>query len=313
MNSLSNSLDRIAATAVALGKFDGLHRAHRRVIEPILSRTRAGESINLHPTVVTFTPHPQAFFTGKPYPLLTPSAEKIGQLLGWGVEQVVQLPFNQELADLSPRDFVERILVRQLKARMISVGEDFCFGKQRAGTAGDLRSIAATFEIPVIIVPTMTCQGERISSSSIRQALLSGDLPLVRQQLGHPYCLAGTVISRRRSSQAPGFLTLQLKLPADKFLPCPGLYGVQVHFQGKMLDTVAELDHFLSPSIGVMSVSDREVDRSIEVYLAHESGDLIGKTLSVQLEDFWGLAAESNSLESWRAHGYTDRILVTLP
>jgi len=100
-------------TAVALGKFDGLHRGHQDVIQPILSqveRQKTGNRSQIYPTVVTFNPHPQEFFMGKPCSLLTPLKEKVQQLLSWGVQQLTLLPFNKELAALSPQDFVEKVM-----------------------------------------------------------------------------------------------------------------------------------------------------------------------------------------------------------
>ncbi|MBE9234529.1 bifunctional riboflavin kinase/FAD synthetase [Anabaena aphanizomenioides LEGE 00250] len=175
----------LTPTAVALGKFDGVHLGHQRVIQPILhsavsdsiSSNGRGNGDKLpkyspdHPsqlltvpsspnhtysTVVTFDPHPQEFFTGQPRALLTPLDEKVEQLRSLGVEQLVLLPFDRELSALSPEDFVKKILVEKLQCQKISVGEDFCFGKKRMGNAKDLQIIAAQYNIPVTIVPIQT-------------------------------------------------------------------------------------------------------------------------------------------------------------
>ena len=128
-------------TAVALGKFDGVHRGHQRVIQPILHKSADTERI--YPTVITFLPHPQEFFTGKPRTLLTPLDEKVRHLELLGVEQLVLIPFNKELSALTPEQFVEQIIVEKLQASRISVGQDFCFGSNRSGTAMDLQVLAA--------------------------------------------------------------------------------------------------------------------------------------------------------------------------
>jgi riboflavin kinase/FMN adenylyltransferase len=136
----------LTPTAVALGKFDGVHLGHQRVIQPVLPSVWGGENLdhtdrkNPRPysTVVTFDPHPHEFFTGLPRDLLTPLDEKVAQLRSLGVEQLVLLPFDRELSALSPEEFVDKILVEQLQCQQISVGQDFCFGKKRMGTAQDL-------------------------------------------------------------------------------------------------------------------------------------------------------------------------------
>ncbi|HEY9805504.1 MAG TPA: hypothetical protein V6D04_02990, partial [Candidatus Obscuribacterales bacterium] len=216
----------LTPTAVALGNFDGVHRGHRQVIQPVLSsatepltapisKTELAATQELYenlatassaiaaetnpehpyPTVVTFNPHPQEFFSGQPRSLLTPLNEKVLQLKAMGIRQLVLLPFDRELADLSPQAFVQEILVKQLQAKTISVGVDFRFGRQRAGTAADLQAIAATYGIAVTTVPLCTCAEERISSSNIREALQTGNLKRANRLLGRSYTLVGQVVS----------------------------------------------------------------------------------------------------------------------
>ncbi len=125
------STDQILTpTAVALGKFDGVHLGHQRVIEPVRNSYTQDNVKSIYSTVVTFDPHPEEFFSGQPRSLLTPLVEKIECLQGLGIDQLVLLPFDRELSALSPRDFLEKILVQKLQCQKISVGEDFCFGQK---------------------------------------------------------------------------------------------------------------------------------------------------------------------------------------
>jgi riboflavin kinase/FMN adenylyltransferase len=294
-------------TAVALGNFDGLHRGHQRVIQPVLkTRREAGELLaaseaQVYATVVTFNPHPQEFFTGQPRALLTPLPEKVQQLISWNIEQLVLLPFDRELAALSPQDFVEKILV-QLQAQMISVGEDFRFGKQRCGTAADLQAIAAKFGIPVTIVPNYTCVGERISSSAIRQALTEGNLQRAKVLLDRPYTLTGTVVKGQQLGRTIGFPTANIQLPANKFVPQQGVYAVRV-FMEKARESVASCP--LPIDIGVMNIGYRPTvngnNQSVEVHLLDWSGDLYDKTLTVQLEEFLRPEQKFSSLEDLKS------------
>ena len=160
--------------------------------------------------------------------LLTPLPEKVQQLSSWGIEQLVLLPFNRELAALSPEDFVEQILVQQLQAKTISIGQDFRFGKQRSGTATDLQAIAARFGIPVAILPNYNCEGERISSSAIRQALTEGNVKRAELLLARPYTLQGKVVKGQQLGRTIGFPTANIQLPENKFLPRLGVYAVRV-------------------------------------------------------------------------------------
>ena len=272
-------------TAVALGNFDGVHRGHQQVIQPVLKQ---GEIVS---TVVTFNPHPQEFFTGKRRSLLTPQSEKVQELERLGVEQLVLLPFDRELACLSPQEFVEKILVQQLRSHSISVGQDFCFGKGRTGTVTDLKAIASSHNIPTTIVPLHNCEGERISSSAIRQALEQGNLNRAKLLLGRAYSLVGTVIIGKQLGRTIGFPTANIDLPIEKFLPSNGVYAVKAYLQDDK-----------SPIVGVMNIGNRPTvngtNQSVEVYLIDWSGDLYGKILTVELKQFLRPEQKFESLDA---------------
>jgi len=316
----------LTPTVIALGKFDGVHRGHQQVIQPILkavseegtqrsggatsspsspsSRDLSLPSGYTYSTVVTFNPHPQEFFTGEPRPLLTPLDEKIQQLRSLGVEQLVLLPFDKELAALTPEQFVEKILVQQLKCQRISVGQDFRFGSKRSGTATDLQLLAAKYDIPVTIADLQTCTGdlstdstgERISTSLIRQHLELGDVQQANYLLGRPYTLVGPVIKGQQLGRTIGFPTANLQLPKQKFLPRFGVYAVRVKSLGEVSDAAC-FDCW-----GVMNIGNRPtvngIHPSVEVHLLDWSGDLYCKKLTVQLEKFLRPEQKFPSLEA---------------
>jgi riboflavin kinase/FMN adenylyltransferase len=298
----------LTPTTVALGNFDGVHRGHQQVIKPILCNKSISPALTMMPlsneqqnrleepdllnhqairnhvysTVATFTPHPREFFSGTNWKFLTPKAEKVLKLKSLGVEQLALLPFNQELASLSPEQFVEQILVQQLKATQVSVGEDFQFGYKRSGTSSDLKAIASNYGIDVTIVSLQTCQGERISSSGIRHLLEQGNVSQANRLLGHPYTLTGLVVKGQQLGRTIGFPTANLQLPPDKFLPRSGVYCVGV-WGDSLVSTVP-----FQP--GVMNIGHRPTVNgttlTVEVHLLDWSGDLYGQTLTVSLEEF---------------------------
>jgi len=289
----SSPTTALTPTAVALGNFDGIHLGHREVITPVLDND--GQS---RATVVTFSPHPKEFFSGEPRSLLTPQEEKVLYLEEIGVEQLVLLPFNRELANLTPQQFVEEIVVNHLQARQVSVGADFCFGHKRSGNAEVLKEIAATFGIGVTIVPLLKFHGTRISSSAIREALLSGQLHTANRMLGRSYRLIGQVVTGQQIGRTIGFPTANLQLLADKLIPCRGVYGVRVSGAGT------------DPILGVMNIGNRPtvngMSQTIEVHLLDWSGDLYGKTLSVELEEFIRPEQKFASLEDLKAQIHAD-------
>ncbi len=273
---VTSSLETALTPAVvALGNFDGIHQGHCQVIQSLLS-VRQDQS---YVTVVAFDPHPQAFFSGKHQPLLTPLSEKTTLLERLGVDQLVLLTFDQALASLSPQAFVADILVQKLAAQYISVGFNFCFGYQRAGTAEDLVAIATPYQVPVSITAPQTNGSEPISSSAIRAALLAGNLDKAQQMLGRPYDLTGTVVYGQQLGRTLGFPTANLQIPTDKFCPRTGVYSVSV-----------TSDQWSQPQRGVMNWGCRPTvdgqQPSLEVHLLDWSGDLYGHTLTVHLQQF---------------------------
>jgi riboflavin kinase / FMN adenylyltransferase len=270
----------LTPTAIALGNFDGIHCGHRQVIEPVLA-AREQAVLRLYATVVSFSPHPREFFSKQPLALLSPFEERIALLAQTGVDQLMVLPFDQELANLSPEEFVHQILVEQLQAKHISVGKDFRFGHRRAGNADLLQQLAAQYGIEVTQVSLQTLDGERISSSAIRQALAQGDIQTTSQLLGRPYRLIGKVVEGQQVGRTIGFPTANLQLPPNKLVPAQGVYGVRV--SGKDLNQGNAI-------AGVMNIGNRPtvngLEATIEVHILDWQGDLYGQELTVELLEF---------------------------
>ena len=287
----SSTTTALTPTAIALGNFDGVHLGHGEVIRPVLE-----SGTGLVPTVVSFDPHPLEFFTGESRQLLTPLGEKAQQLEKLGIQQLILLPFDRELAALTPQDFVEKILIHQLQAQKISVGQDFCFGHQRRGTAEDLQNLAAAWGSQVIINPLKTLPREesvRISSSRIRQALAAGELEKVTQMLGRFYLLQGKVILGQQLGQTIGFPTANLEISPDKLLPRSGVYAVKAYLENALvLDGVVNIGH--RPTVGGESVT-------VEVHLLNWSGNLYGQTLEVHLIKFLRPEQKFPSLDALKA------------
>ncbi len=328
----------LTPTAVALGNFDGIHNGHRQVIQPVLAPELPPESPpnrqrtipdralpSAIPTVVTFTPHPREFFSGQPRQLLTPVAEKVQQLQAMGIKQLVRLPFNRELADLSPEAFVEKILVQRLQVKQLSVGADFCFGRSRSGTAAQLQTLATAYGVQVVIVPLKLRDGDRISSSAIRAALQQGDVPLANQLLGRAYPLVGPVVLGQQLGRTLGFPTANLHLPPEKFLPRFGVYAVRVQIgtpdpvaPDPAAPDPAAANLALAPTFdppprlipGVLNLGLRPtVDgqtQTTEVHLFDWSGDLYGQTLIVHLHQFIRPEQKFDSLDALKQQIQTD-------
>lgn len=275
-------------TAIALGNFDGVHVGHRQVIAPILpialsDRHKNSKNLeNLTSTVVSFSPHPQEFFSQKSRSLLAPFDEKVALLESIGVEQLVLLPFDADLARLTAAEFIQKILIDSLQVELISVGFDFHFGWQRQGNINDLQAVWGDC-LTVIPEQTMILDGTnhppvRISSSNIRSALAQGEIELANSLLGRPYNLVGKVVQGKQLGRTIGFPTANLEVSNQKCLPRDGVYAVEVFV------------NYSKSIFGVMNIGMRPTingnQRTIEVHLLDWQDDLYDQQLSVDLIKF---------------------------
>jgi riboflavin kinase/FMN adenylyltransferase len=254
------------------------------------------------PTVVTFYPHPQEFFSGQARPWLTPLEEKAALLKQLGVQQLVLLPFNRELAQLPPETFVTEVLLGRLQARHISVGADFRFGHRRAGDVALLEKLAIQRGVKVTVVDLAQSEGDRISSSRIRQALWAGDVAQAEQLLGRPYRLIGRVVQGQQLGRTLGFPTANLRLPPEKFLPRTGVYSVRV-FGVPGQPATEGLPGVMN--LGVRPTVDGQT-QTIEVHLLNWQGNLYGAQLTVALRGFLRPEQRFESLEHLKAQIQAD-------
>ena len=286
-------------TAIALGNFDGVHIGHRHVIAPILPP--ALRDPNLTSTVVSFSPHPKEFFSQQQRSLLAPFDEKVALLESLGVEQLVLLPFDADLARLTATEFIQKILIDYLQVELISVGFDFHFGRQRQGNINDLQNIWGD-RLTVIPEQTMLLSSNdqspvRISSSNIRTALAQGEIDLANSLLGRPYNLVGKVVKGRQLGRTIGFPTANLEVSTQKCLPRDGVYAVETIINNQNIYGVMNIG--LRPTV-------RGNQRTIEVHLLNWQGDLYDQELSVNLIKFIRPEKKFDSLNALKSQIHAD-------
>ncbi|MEM5543229.1 bifunctional riboflavin kinase/FAD synthetase [Sulfitobacter sp. AS92] len=275
------------ATA-AIGNFDGVHLGHRSVIE--LAQRAAPEA----PLgVVTFEPHPREYFApdAPPFRLMGREA-RAHRLEKIGVERLFELAFNGTLASLSPEAFARDVLHEGLGLAHVVVGADFCFGKGRAGTAGDLVRFGDQYGFGVTIAPLMERDELTVSSTAIREALSGGETREAAAMLGHWHRIDGPVISGEQRGRELGFPTANMSIDG-LHPPAFGVYAVLVD----VLEGPHKGSYHGAASIGVRPMFG-ENKANLETYLFDFKGDLYGAPLSVGLVEHLRGEEKFDSLEA---------------
>ena len=214
---------------VTIGTFDGVHRGHWEVLSEI---RRRAEAVDGRSVLVTFHPHPLTIVRPESAPpMLTTPVEKREILAESGLDYAVFLTFTPMLAAYSPRRFVEEILVDRVNVGELVVGYDHRFGKGREGNVDMLKIFGRELGFAVDVVGPVSSQGEAISSTKIRDALLEGDVETARRGLGRPYSLSGLVVRGDQRGRTLGFPTANLEVRGGggggKLIPSPGIYAVR--------------------------------------------------------------------------------------
>ncbi len=267
-------------TAIAIGNFDGVHRGHGALLERLCDVARESR---LPPTILTFEPHPREFFSPASAPArLSTLREKLELLADAGVEQAMVCRFNKAFAALSADQFIEQVLIGGLRARHLIIGDDFRFGKGRAGDFALLQAAGRQFGFSVEAMGSVTVDGERVSSSGVRAALAAGDMEHAARLLGRPYIIDGKVTQGQQLGRQWGFPTANIRIKHNP-LPMAGVFAVEVGGLGDMpLPGVANLG--IRPTVGgtrpLLEVHLFDFDR--DIYGAHISVRFVHKLRNEQ-------------------------------
>ncbi len=274
--------DSTARSAVTIGNFDGVHLGHQAILHRL---NEAARQRGLSSCVMTFTPHPRAFFAQRGQrPELIPTQisglrDKVEALRQCGIEQIYLARFNQDMADMSAAAFIEDILVRGLNTGWLLVGEDFRYGHKRVGDIAMLREAGRRhgFEVETLQdVPD--ADGRRISSSEVRTALAVGQLDRARALLGKPFHISGHVIHGQKLGRDIGYPTLNIRVP-EHCAARSGVYVVLAH----------GLDARPMPGIASLGVRPTVQDQGrllLEVHLLDRQLNAYGKLARIEFLEF---------------------------
>jgi riboflavin kinase/FMN adenylyltransferase len=258
-----------APIALTIGNFDGVHRGHQAMLSRLCE---AAEDLALPAAVLTFDPHPREFFARESAPpRLSTVRAKLERFAAHGVERTYIARFDSRLAGIAADAFIDQVLVGRLGVRWVLVGEDFRFGKGRAGDIATLRAAARTFSVEAM--RTVTVTGERASSTVVRQALAAGELDRAEALLGRPYSIAGRVVHGRKLGRDLGFPTANIPLRHKP--PLTGIFAVRIHGLGSAARTgVASLGVRPTVMVGALPL--------LEVYVFDFDEAIYGRRVSVE-------------------------------
>ncbi len=261
-----------APCAVTIGTFDGVHRGHRLIIEKLIKVAR---DRNLQTALLTFDPHPRQVLLGADkVKLLTTTEEKLHLLQRFPLHCVGVLEFNRRFSQLPYRQFVGDILIDRLHMKVLVVGYDHGFGKDRQGTFENLRKLSEEWNFELYRVNPLAEGQQVIKSSHIRDLLLKGDIEAANHLLGHRYFLSGKVVKGRLLGKEIDFPTANLQVThSAKLVPADGVYAVDVEVEGQKFKGMM--------NIGYRPTLNHSTERSIEVHIHHFDRDIYGRVITV--------------------------------
>jgi len=265
-----------APVALTIGNFDGVHRGHQAMLAEL---KRAAGRLGLPACVLTFEPHPREFFAPDKAPTrLTSLREKLELLAGCGVDNMHVCRFDYRFAQTTAEDFIERIIARGLGARWVLVGDDFRFGARRAGDFVMLKQAAPRHGFEVEALASIALEGERVSSTAVREALAGGDLDRAGRLLGCAYSISGRVTRGDELGRKLGFPTANVQMKHNR-PPLTGIFAVRLHGAGREpLPGVASLGVRPTVKQGGTPVLEVHVfDFSSDLYRCHVRVEFLHK------------------------------------
>lgn len=273
---LEDVSSQVNATSVAIGNFDGCHLGHERLLRGLVSTARSLDAVA---SVLTFFPHPVEVLTpNKKLERLTTASEKLQLLESHGVEITLVESFTMDLAALSPEAFFERYIKRGLKAKSLHVGSNFRFGKDRAGDVDRLRALCQANGVRLELAVPVEMDGQRVSSSRVRESVRMGDVATAGRLLGRPYSLTGTVARGDGRGKTLGFPTANLRLSPEKLLPKHGVYVTRAVWQHQEFGSVTNVG--VRPTFGGNSTAP-----CVETHLINFEAKLYDETIELKFLD----------------------------
>ena len=274
LNNQHASIDAPVKSAVAIGKFDGIHIGHQALLQCIINKKKD----NMRAVVFTFSPSPEEFFRGQILPAIDTVEEKRSNFEKMGVDILIEYPLTKESAAISPQSFMEDILYKGLNAGYVVSGKDLSFGDKGAGNADMLQEFAKDKGFCYEMIDKVCVDGCEVSSTSVRETIVKGDMELVSRMLGRRYRIGGEVVHGKALGRTIQMPTINIIPAKEKLLPPSGVYATVTVIDGKEYPGVT--------NIGVKPTVTDEKVVGVETHLFDFDEDVYGKNVITELMQF---------------------------
>ncbi|MBQ1274238.1 MAG: bifunctional riboflavin kinase/FAD synthetase [Cellulosilyticum sp.] len=280
---------------VVLGNFDGVHKGHQMLFK--VARQEAHKK-GLETVVFSFYPHPTWVIGNQPKSLLMSRRDKKRMVQHLGMDVLVEYPFTKEFASISPEEFFTKILIEQLKARVLVVGSNYYFGRDKIGNPSFLKGLGKTYNVEVHVIEAVMEKNQMISSSQIRQLILTGKIEKANEMLGHPYMIVGNVVQGKQLGRTIGFPTINLIADPDRVYPPNGVYATKVKVYSKTFLGMTNIGY--NPTVNGEK-------KMIETHILDFNETLYGEEVEVDFYHFIRPEQKFDSIEALQAQISCDK------
>ncbi|SFJ05284.1 riboflavin kinase / FMN adenylyltransferase [Terrisporobacter glycolicus] len=269
INSL-NEVKSFDKSVVTIGKFDGIHKGHEVLIEKTVNYSKQEQ---LTSVVFTFKNSPISYFSNIITREIITEVEKMNKLKLLGVDVVIDIPFNKDMAEISAEDFVKQILVDKLGAKKLIIGHDFAFARKREGTPPILKILGKKYGFDVEVIEPVVINNIRVSSTHVKDLIYAGRVDEIKNYLGRNYAIEGTVIHSKQLGRTLGFPTANLRLQENLIIPKRGIYATKVHIGNEVYVGATNIGY--NPTVNGEKMS-------VETNILQFDKDIYGKTIKLE-------------------------------
>ncbi len=266
----STQIVSLNESVVVLGNFDGIHIGHQRLLE---KATEEGQNKDLEVVVFSFYPPPTWILSDKKKELISSRKEKVELMEKYGVSTFIEYPFDTEFSSITPEDFIQNILIKELKAKSVVIGSNYHFGKGRCGDCEYLKDVGEKYNIEINIVDTVKINDQVVSSSVIRRLINDGNIPLVNKMLGRNYSVSGKVVHGKQLGRTIGFPTANLETDKNRIYPPNGVYATKVEFDNKTYTGITNIG--INPTVSGKN-------KMIETNIFDFDGDIYNRNINIE-------------------------------